>query len=481
MLEFQYLIPGSQIFMTIILTPLTFFISVTVGLLTVRVFMNMASGYTQIESWEEDRITSAKRRGLVPRNTVFPYDLGLYENVLNTMGPIYTWILPWGRPSAVSRAKALNVAVRFERNENGYDDNGDPLTWPPDMINIDPPQEILDQINDTQQLVDNSRPRISSSITDRQTALLQHQQQQALRNQSIYRNTNFELSNMDRSQNSRTTNSSGPSLPLWQRNRSDTDFYTREHWATFEGEKLSDLGVDLDSEMDWSNYAMNENNLNMSNRGNNNYNNIHNIYQHQHQHPQTHFSQRGFPAPVPASASSTATPSITTTAAEMPLNNTNSEMLGSTSSAALSRSASPLLRHSSSVSNSTTHLHTLSDGLPFNNNNENSTTSSTNKNNLRHNYHQSHQKSLSGSSLSDSLPTEPANNTIKTDNLINETAHAQNAESKDELKGKLEKKKEQPTLQNNGNKTAASSNDDDLPLAKILALRRQEKIKLSTS
>lgn len=236
----SYMVPRSQLVMTILLVPFTFFILFSVGALTIRVILNTANGYTQIETWEEDRLTSAKRRGLVPRNARFPYDLGLYENFVATLGPIYTWPLPWGRPPVIAQAKALNIPVKFERNESGYDENGKLLTWPPDMQTVEPPQEYFDKLKAG---IPQPEPESTSRtpMTFAQTALLKEQKL---------------ASNSENSNAYSESRNGGKPLPLWRRIRSDNDFYNREHWTSFEGEKLSDFGVDLDSELLESNYPL---------------------------------------------------------------------------------------------------------------------------------------------------------------------------------------------------------------------------------
>lgn len=247
--------------MTILLLPLTFFVLFSVGMLAIRVGMNIANGCSQIESWEEERIASAKRRGLVPRNVRFPYDLGLYENFVSTLGPVYTWFLPWGRPSAVARAQALGTVLKFERNESGYDEDGNTLTWPPDMKNIDPSQEYLDRLINSE--ADEEKPKYESiPLTFAQSVLKQQQQE----NQNASHLTDIQYNDSESISIGREGSTQPPApLPPWRKNRNNDEFYTREHWATYEGEKLSDYGVDMDSEVDYSTFAMNRNNPNYRN------------------------------------------------------------------------------------------------------------------------------------------------------------------------------------------------------------------------
>lgn len=222
-----YLIPLQEILGTVILTPLTFFVVLSVGLLTIRVVMNMLSGITQIESWEEERINSAKRRNLVPRNTNFPYDIGLWSNILNTWGPMWSWLLPFGGPSG--------DGMFFQKNESGFDDEGNPINWPPDQ------REILKPDDDEEE---NTRT-FNGPVTFAQTSLANGNSQYR-RLQRDYGG----LHNRSRS-NSVASNSSEESTgyPEWRDQvTSDADFYRRELFETFEGEKLTDFGVDLESE-----------------------------------------------------------------------------------------------------------------------------------------------------------------------------------------------------------------------------------------
>lgn len=350
------MIPSSEIFMTILLTPFAFFVCLTVGLLTIRVLMNVTNGYTQIESWEEDRLTSAKRRGLVPRNTRFPYDLGLYTNLVNTMGPIYTWPLPWGKPSILSRPESEKRVIEFERNESGYDDEGNPMAWPPDVVTVDPSDEYLQQLRRRQdgEDVDEENERKTAEnqellsheqsphrrsggnmpVTFAQTAQLQQQQQHNVETSDI---RNFAqpppwLAQQYNAAASHSNPADGGTavIPPWRRNAggfgaaSNNDFYSRELWSTFEGEKLSDFGVDLDSEVDFSIYKMNRRNLDAS----------------------AHGGQGQFSAELSArygqNSGSASNAAHTSSSPHAPV--------GSSSSTSLSRASSPVLRHASSAS-----------------------------------------------------------------------------------------------------------------------------------
>lgn len=410
--------------------------------------MNIINGYTQIETWEEERLTSAKRRGLVPRNTRFPYDLGLYTNLCNALGPVYTWLLPWGKPyTIIERSQASNkdaaecagtsetprYVVVYERNESGYDDEGNPLPWPPDVKTVDPPPDYFERLNRGEQvgqtgLLNDLRSegihRRSRSQEHRDRGINDESNESSgipmTFAQTAYLQSNFRPSRDDNSMRRYQDppsyysvvngNNSVNQTPPWRRNlRSDNDFYSRELWSTFDGEKLEDYGVDMDSEMDLSIFTMNQQNLSNHDRFSNRVS----------QHPGSHIHPNSF-----SNYMNDGTSGENSMASSSSSNNNANGNAAVTSSTSLSRSSSPLLRHSTQASNS--------------------------------------QDSSFDSNLSD----ENGNNQLPpTPNVLQSSS----------------------SILNNNNCISSDSdatpgnNEDDLPLAKILALRRQEKIKLRMS
>jgi palmitoyltransferase len=221
-----YLIPLSEILASVILTPITFFVVFSVGLLSIRVFLNMLNGMTQIESWEEERLASAKRRNLIPRNTYFPYDIDLWSNIYHTWGPMWSWFLPFGRPEG--------DGINFQKNESGFDDEGNPINWPPDQREVLKPEDT-DSFSDFNRTSGELRGFGRGPITFAQTYNSSMQQRSLLFN---------------RSRSNSTSSEESTGYPEWRDQiTSDADFYKRELFETFEGEKISDFGVDLDSEV----------------------------------------------------------------------------------------------------------------------------------------------------------------------------------------------------------------------------------------
>lgn len=119
----SYLFDKTEVILSIVFLPASFFVLFTVGILTIRVFVNMCNGITQIESWECDRIESLVRRKIVTEERAeFPYDIELFTNIFNAVGSPLTFWLPWGQPRG--------DGITFEKNESGYTEEGEPLCWP---------------------------------------------------------------------------------------------------------------------------------------------------------------------------------------------------------------------------------------------------------------------------------------------------------------------------------------------------------------
>lgn len=184
----SYLFDKTEVILSIIFLPFSFFVVFTVGILTLRVFINIVNGITQIESWECDRIDSLVRRKVITRDRAeFPYDIEIFTNIFNAWGNPWSMMLPWGQ--------ARGDGITFEKNESGYTEEGEMLCWPPDHVDYDPEDVPL------QTLKDGLRRRGEE-----------------------------------------------PDCLLGKVGMTDNDFYKRNHWRNVEGEKLADFGVE-DTEM----------------------------------------------------------------------------------------------------------------------------------------------------------------------------------------------------------------------------------------
>jgi palmitoyltransferase len=169
----SYLVSKTEMAITIVNFLLIGFVLLTISILFIRSFSSIISNQTMIESWECERIQDnfftenfwikirrnyamfypenptlpdlkswkvnyriLKRSTKIPLNftyddLVFPYDLGsAYENLVDSLGPIYTWLYPFGVPTG--------DGLTFIKDKLGDDQLK--LPFPPDGNNIDDPK-----------------------------------------------------------------------------------------------------------------------------------------------------------------------------------------------------------------------------------------------------------------------------------------------------------------------------------------------------
>lgn len=178
-----------EIIWTVALFPVVFFVLFTIFILTLRVLINYFEGKTEIETWEIQRVQSLVRRGFV-RDVEFPYDIDPWTNLYHAWGNPLLWLWPWGL--------APGDGMHFEKNE--VVDDGS--VWPPDHIDQDKPSE------EEENAYASGRPQ-TLGYTNRRPQL----------------------------------------APGWQMKKqsSQRDFYRSDQWQNFEGEKISDFGVDISS------------------------------------------------------------------------------------------------------------------------------------------------------------------------------------------------------------------------------------------
>lgn len=184
-----YLVSRREMAAVAVILPVDFFVLATVGVLLVRCVVNMVRGNTQIEVWEKERIeaqwysermwrrirknytafnggpmpvltswsASSYRLGdeppendalevpsqYTPDDLVFPYDLGVFPNIIDACGYPWMWILPWGGP----RGNGIVFA-------NNDDDDQLGIPWPPDGSHQ--PKEAASEAQHGEDGVDNS-------------------------------------------------------------------------------------------------------------------------------------------------------------------------------------------------------------------------------------------------------------------------------------------------------------------------------------
>ncbi|KAK9368217.1 DHHC palmitoyltransferase-domain-containing protein [Lipomyces kononenkoae] len=208
----------SEIIATIVLTPLSFFVIFTVGLLTIRTLWNLCENVTLIETWERERVESQIRRSRL-EPVEFPYDLGgPYDNLVAILGPVWRWFLPWTEPQG--------DGMHFEVNQ----DASPSTIWPPaDPDEIPPYQYVERQMSITDV---SSRSSSTGSISAFPAPYF---------NERAGRAT--QLPYGSDAADSDTDSDADPNA-----------YWRRDKWRSWEGERLEDFGVDVGAEM-YSNHT----------------------------------------------------------------------------------------------------------------------------------------------------------------------------------------------------------------------------------
>ncbi|KAK9234940.1 DHHC palmitoyltransferase-domain-containing protein [Lipomyces kononenkoae] len=206
----------SEIIATIVLTPISFFVIFTVGLLTIRTLWNLCENVTLIETWERERVEGQIRRGrLAP--VEFPYDLGgPFDNLFASLGPVWRWILPWTEPQG--------DGMHFEVNE----DASRSTIWPPADPDEIPPYQYVERQIPAKDV--SSRSSSTGSISASAIAAPYFNERAPRATQHLYASeaTDSEADDDDADPNT---------------------YWRRDKWRSWEGERLEDFGVDVDAEI----------------------------------------------------------------------------------------------------------------------------------------------------------------------------------------------------------------------------------------
>ncbi|KAG0678084.1 Palmitoyltransferase [Pichia californica] len=196
----SYLISTKLISFYIVNLLLVLFILLTVSILFIRCIAELIENQTMIESWEWDRVRDnfftenfwikirsnykliypnkpdpipnlkswkinyriLKKDTQVPLNfsfddLVFPYDLGsAYENLVDSMGPIYTWLYPFGKP--------LGDGIQFKKDK--LDEDQLKLPFPPDGSNVDKNNLTTDNDDDSELVIKNWSNYLGETLDD---------------------------------------------------------------------------------------------------------------------------------------------------------------------------------------------------------------------------------------------------------------------------------------------------------------------------
>jgi hypothetical protein len=106
-----------QIIMTIIVVIILFALLFTVGMLFVWQLFYMMRNVTTIESFENQSIESLQNAGVIPKDIIYPYDLGFFGNAREILGNFwYLWFLP---------LPPRGDGISFKTNSKT------PVQWPP--------------------------------------------------------------------------------------------------------------------------------------------------------------------------------------------------------------------------------------------------------------------------------------------------------------------------------------------------------------
>lgn len=186
----SYFLPKINLSIYIVNFLLLAFVLLTVGILFIRCAISIASNQTMIESWECERLQDnfytealwktvrknykliypnsedpfsnlsswkvnyrlVKKDSLVPLNftyddLVFPYDLGsIYENLVDALGPIYTWLYPFGKPKGsgtyFEKDKLNEDQLKLPFPMDGYNVDGPGINAKEEIIEVDDENEL---------------------------------------------------------------------------------------------------------------------------------------------------------------------------------------------------------------------------------------------------------------------------------------------------------------------------------------------------
>lgn len=195
-----YLISKNLIAINLINFLLVFLVFLSILILFIRCLSSLISNQTMIESWEWDRIRDnfftekfwikirsnykllypnkpdpipnlkswkinyriLKKDTQIPLNfsfddLVFPYDLGSsYQNLLDSLGPIYTWLYPFGKPTG--------NGLDFIKDNLGDDQLK--LPFPMDGSNFDKDNYLTDNDDDNELVIKNWSNYLGETLDD---------------------------------------------------------------------------------------------------------------------------------------------------------------------------------------------------------------------------------------------------------------------------------------------------------------------------
>ncbi|TQS39062.1 hypothetical protein Golomagni_00418 [Golovinomyces magnicellulatus] len=202
------------------------------SILLIRVIFGLATNTTMIESWEIERhevlvnryrrtsgyISITGEQQLPIEHQEFPYDIGMWENVCQSMGTrnILMWLMPFGGAPPVESAGTWEV--------NGFEDEG--KFWPP------PDPEKMRQCWHQKTIDSNGK---LDRLDEEGIAAFKARQNYDLRRRGHLRGTTMRESFYDIDENISDTS-----------DEFNIDINTEISWKNSDGDRLEDYGVDED-------------------------------------------------------------------------------------------------------------------------------------------------------------------------------------------------------------------------------------------
>lgn len=125
-----------QLFLLVVLVLLDAPLALALFILWLRTVLQAAEGYTTIETWELDRHRALVRRRIA-KNQVFPFDIGIWENMVAAFGyqfNLLLWLNPFAASPTVGAPKHVagvrgGIRGGLEFEVNGFEDPD--KEWPP--------------------------------------------------------------------------------------------------------------------------------------------------------------------------------------------------------------------------------------------------------------------------------------------------------------------------------------------------------------
>ncbi|KAK9380035.1 DHHC palmitoyltransferase-domain-containing protein [Kockiozyma suomiensis] len=215
------MITVAELTATLVMTPLTLLVWFSLVLLLIRTLWSLCVNTTMIESWERERVEGQIRKGRLPSDTgEFPYDLGSpLDNLRECLGPFLSWFNPFSEPDG--------DGMHFRMIEEADLD----MPWPP----ADPDEIPVHNYSDLSQAPSTSSARaiVMERHISTQTPFFDERMSRATSS-----------GDQHDQQYGWDSSDSGP-----DEGSSAEEYWRKDKWQSWEGERLEDFGVDTEAEV----------------------------------------------------------------------------------------------------------------------------------------------------------------------------------------------------------------------------------------